>query len=263
MKIPSDPVRLRALAKPGTVLERGLDAARSTGPTDEQLAALERSVLAAVGTAAGVAAVVAAKPASSLASSTASWLSAGTTKLVLAMATVAAVGGGALLARHTEHAHRQTPTRAAQPAPVAKPALTPSMAGPQPAQVLPAPLPASLPSPEPSAPVANPVAKKRASKPGPRTAAQPSAGADEEMLLLRRATQALTGAPAQALAMTDEHRRRFPDGVMDQERELIAIRALVALGRSEEARQRGERFAHSHAGSVYRQQIEAAIGKRP
>ncbi len=262
MKMANDPVRLRALARRGSVLERGLEAARASGPSGEQLEALEHSLLTGVGIAAAAGAAAAVgKP--QAAASAASWLTAGTAKLVVAVATVAAVGAGAGVAHYARSQRQQRPPSAVAPARAAAAAQpAPSLAPQAPAPEAARPVPmAETVGP---LPLDSPAAKRRASKSGPRPPAQPAAAAaDEEMVLLRRANEALAGAPAQALALTDEHLRRFPAGVLDEERELIAIQALSALGRGLEARQRGERFARIHAGSVYQKQIEAALVRQP
>lgn len=263
MKPPHDPVRLRSLARHGSVLERGLEAAQAATPTDEQLEALERNLLAGLGVAAVVGTTVAAAKPQAVASA-AWWLTAGTTKLLVAVATVATVGGGLVLARHLAVERSQRRAEAAKPskpADLAKPALTTPPEAPTPAPavaVAPSPL-ARETIPAPAA--GPPVSKRRAMKSGAQAAAPAPAAADDEMLLLRRATQALAATPAQALALTDEHLRRFPDGALDEERELIAIRALAALGRPADARKRAELFARNHAGSVYGKQVEAAIGR--
>jgi len=261
MKPLHDPVRLRSLARHGSVLERGLAAAQAAAPTDEQLAALERTLVAGLGIAAVVGTTVAtAKP--HAAASAAGWLTAGTTKLLVAVAAVATVGGGLVLARHLagERSHRRVEAaKLSRPADLVKPAPTvpPEAAAPA---VAPSPLPReTIQAPE----AATPVAKRRAMKSGAPAAVPSPAAADDEMPLLRRATRALAADPARALALTDEHLRRFPNGALDEERELIAIRALSALGRSADARQRAELFVRNHAGSVYGKQVEAAIGRRP
>ena len=48
--------------------------------------------------------------------------------------------------------------------------------------------------------------------------------------------------PTKSLALADEHAARFPAGVLAQEREVIAIEALVRLGRMKEARARAQRL---------------------
>jgi hypothetical protein len=70
---------------------------------------------------------------------------------------------------------------------------------------------------------------------------------------------ALATDPARALALATEHEQRFPRGALGQEREVIAVGALVALGRAPEARARAARFVERFPGSAYRQRIEALV----
>ena len=48
---------------------------------------------------------------------------------------------------------------------------------------------------------------------------------------------------------------------MDQEREVIAVNALVNLGRTGEARERAERFARDHAGSAYAARMQSILAR--
>lgn len=57
-----------------------------------------------------------------------------------------------------------------------------------------------------------------------------------ETALLQRANAALKIDPATALALATQHRQAFPKGNLAQEREVIAIKALQALGENERAR---------------------------
>ncbi|HEY8038519.1 MAG TPA: hypothetical protein VIF15_01945 [Polyangiaceae bacterium] len=68
---------------------------------------------------------------------------------------------------------------------------------------------------------------------------------------------------AAALAATREHERRFPAGMLVQEREAMAVRALVMLGRTGEARARAERFRARFPNSVLLPALESAVGAAP
>ena len=102
------------------------------------------------------------------------------------------------------------------------------------------------------APSAQPLARASAS-------AAVAADGESEVALLQRAQAALGASPAQALAITDEHQRRFRGGILGQEREVIAINALVRLGRSGEARSRATRFLTSYPRSAHRPRLEALL----
>jgi hypothetical protein len=96
-------------------------------------------------------------------------------------------------------------------------------------------------------------------------AGPPSGGAfatslETEAHLLERAQDALASNAAQALALTQEHAARFPSGVLGQEREVVAIQALLKLGRVDEAKARGAAFVEAHPRSAHRRRVEALLG---
>jgi hypothetical protein len=62
--------------------------------------------------------------------------------------------------------------------------------------------------------------------------------------------------PARALARANEHRQQFPRGALVQEREVIAIKALRALGRTGEADARSEAFAKAYPGSAFGRKLK-------
>jgi hypothetical protein len=78
-----------------------------------------------------------------------------------------------------------------------------------------------------------------------------------ELHLLARANRAVADDPGLALDLANQHAREFPRGSMDQEREVIAVTALVRLGRLAEARQRAVRFSLEHAGSAHLERMRA------
>jgi len=257
-----DPIRLRSMVARGSLLERGLEAAQASGPTDEQLRALERSVLAGLGTAAG-AAVVIAKTAESHASGAATgWLSVGATKLVLALVATAAIGGGTVVAWHAagKRSHGQpavaTPLRVS--ASSSEGNLRPDLPTPTETSATESEMPSAAPS---QPPVAAAFKKHEAPRVGSSKASR--GGEDEEVALLERANRALAKSPALALTLAEEHARRFPSSGMDQEREVIAITALVDMGRRSEAQRRAGRFYRAHAGSVYQARIDDALAPHP
>lgn len=179
------------------------------------------------GTAAGAGAVKAA----------ASLGAAKVTAMVVA-ATVAASGGYAML--------RSAPT----PAPVtsqplkAQPEVTPE---------------------QPPEPVAAPeVAVQPEPAPRPRVAQErpPAPPASEDELLQRAMQLARAGNPSAALAEANQHATRFPTSVMAQEREVVAITALVELGRREEAQRRAVIFKAKWPTSAHVTQIDTLTQQR-
>jgi hypothetical protein len=83
----------------------------------------------------------------------------------------------------------------------------------------------------------------------------------EEWRILRAARRAMSTDPAHALALAREHAQKFPDGMLSQEREAIAIEALARLGRTSEAKARAESFSGSFPASPYRRRNEAAVSR--
>ncbi len=96
--------------------------------------------------------------------------------------------------------------------------------------------------------------------PAPGAASVPGpAVAESERAILERAQDALRGNPAEALVLTDLHLARFPGGVLGQEREVIAIDALLHLGRSADARARAARFVAAFPTSAHRRRLDVLI----
>lgn len=127
----------------------------------------------------------------------------------------------------------------------------------------------------PVSPVA-PVARKKraepealpsaAEPPPPGVETLPVAPADaasrlrEEALLVRNAERLLGSDPSAALRLTDERRQRFPGGALGQEAEVVAIDALLRLGRRDAAVRRARAFEASHKDSLYARRIHALVG---
>lgn len=116
-------------------------------------------------------------------------------------------------------------------------------------------------------PGADTPAADSASRSGARTSLSPGVsattppapssdpGAPTEIELLRDARLALRQSPGAALAFAEQHARLYPQGKLTQERELIAISALVASGRRTAALSRGARFEQAFPTSPYRKQL--------
>jgi hypothetical protein len=77
--------------------------------------------------------------------------------------------------------------------------------------------------------------------------------------LIRDAQDALRTEPARALSLAEAHRRRFGEGTLGPEREVLAIDALARLGRGEEARARAGRFRARWPGSPHLRRIEVIL----
>jgi len=80
-----------------------------------------------------------------------------------------------------------------------------------------------------------------------------------EVRLLGRARTALASDPAEALALTQESQREFPQGVLSEEREAIAILALSQLGRTREAQARGKAFLGRFPNGPFSAKVRLAV----
>jgi hypothetical protein len=78
-----------------------------------------------------------------------------------------------------------------------------------------------------------------------------------EHVLLSEARQALPGDPSRALSLSESHRQHYPNGLLAPEREMIAIDALLALGRESEARARAAGVLRRWPGSSHAARITA------
>jgi hypothetical protein len=168
-------------------------------------------------------------------------------------------------------AHFVAATKA--PPPVSK--ASPPVAAPQP----PAPrAPAWAPPPEPTAvekspwehappPVTNRAQPAAGSPKSVRAKRQPAGAAatpspdtrsGDETASIEEARLALrSGDPARALRLLEECRRRFPAGVLGQERELLTIQALVSAVRGRETRERAAAFLRKYPRSPHAGEIRA------
>ena len=100
--------------------------------------------------------------------------------------------------------------------------------------------------PTPSAPIVAHTRSTSAPKPNEESAATLEA---EHRVLDEAHAAVVAGDYDKALAATAEHAARFPKGMLAEEREAIAIRALARLGRTEEARARLDKLRASHPQS--------------
>jgi len=98
-----------------------------------------------------------------------------------------------------------------------------------------------------------PALRKRApgNKPGPSSSEASAPDPLAELALLTRARRVLLSTPERTLALTEEHRRLYAHGAFAEERELLAIEALIRLGEQAAAKRRGETFLRDHPGSAH------------
>ncbi|WP_437930242.1 hypothetical protein WMF37_13750 [Sorangium sp. So ce291] len=130
-----------------------------------------------------------------------------------------------------------------------------------PAQAAPAP---EVEAPRPAAPPARREAPRNTRPAAPAPAAP--VDSDEllrESNLIDRARAAATQNPEAALSAVGEHQREFPAGRLAEEREYVAIRALMRLGRVDEARARADAFLARYPSTSYADRVHRAVGAAP
>jgi hypothetical protein len=176
--------------------------------------------------------------------------------------TVGAIGGAQVQARYGApreviiERRVEVPVRVEVQVPVPAPLDAP----PPPVVNAPArpkePVPVAAPLDAPP-PVVN--APTRSQEPVP-VPAPTRAPIELERLLVEQATSALgRGQGPDALAACVEHQRRFPSGQLAEERESVAIRALVLLGRKKEAVARAEAFRIAYPESLLIDVVNTAV----
>jgi len=115
------------------------------------------------------------------------------------------------------------------------------------------------PSPTPSVSVS---ASASIPPPPPPSASAPKSELEAEKALIDRARNAfLHGNAGNALDAVNEHQKRFPSGVLSEEREFHAIRALHQLGQNDAANKRFEGFRARYPKSLYTESLEKLLGK--
>lgn len=157
------------------------------------------------------------------------------------------------------------PEPSSAPAVVSAPAHE-SHEPPEPATLLARPT-ASIIDPVEEAPAPPALAPRAASAPRAHATHPAQASGDEredtlarEVALLSRARASLAEAPRETLRLVDEHARAFPSGKLALERELVAVDALEALGRRDEARARAARLLTQARGTIYEARVRDRLG---
>lgn len=83
----------------------------------------------------------------------------------------------------------------------------------------------------------------------------------QETDLLKAAQRALRGGqPAEAMAILDEHAKRFPSGSLREERKAARVFALAALGRMHQAKAEADTFARDWPNSPLLDRVRAVSG---
>jgi len=133
------------------------------------------------------------------------------------------------------------------------------VAGPPVPAAPPAQAPSALPSSSPVSRRASINAARNATSAPTSTLGTQSELARERALLDLARANAAHGEPALVLEQIEKHRREFPQGRLTEEREALAIRALLALGRGDEARARADAFRTTYPNSFLTPAIDSAL----
>ena len=183
-------------------------------------------------------------------------LSGKTVALVLGVFLVGGGAGAALQARLDSRSVVAAPT----PPAVLSPSVSTSVSTPAQAEKT------LTPNDLPSIPASSAATSERATAPRarqiPETLGERDVDLSHERESLERARMA--GARRDfvgVLTALDEHQREYPNGRLAEEREALAVGALIELGRVGEARERGARFQRQHPTSVFVAAIEAALAR--
>jgi len=170
---------------------------------------------------------------------------------------VAVVGGFVLRGRLEKSPDAPAPLSASAPlATAAEPAALPSPASPEVAPALPqAAASAVVATPAPAAPSAP------SASPAPRASAKAREPADELALVSAMQLALRSGNAAQALALANEHARRFPSGALTQERE--GARAIAQCQLAEPTARAAVRsaFEARYPSSPYAPRVKAACAR--
>lgn len=169
---------------------------------------------------------------------------------VLGVVGIAALSTGALVRARPLPFASASASGVAATAPSASVREAPDAPIESPPSVADAPPVEALPASDASADVA-PSASSPALRPPLPVSSSVAAEGPNEAALLLAAKGALATDPARALALTEEHKRRFPNGKLAEERDVIAIAALEKLGRSGAAKAESDRFKEQHPGSIH------------
>lgn len=220
-----------------------LDAANGgDDPSDADRARVRAGVLRKVGAVAAVTAATASTTTAAAATKAGVFGSlSALAKAAIVLSAVTVVAGGAYVAR-------------SRPTPVA---VAPSAA---PIESAPA-IPSSTPVPSASAPASASVAPPPPSVIAPKPAPAPKKpSVEDELVLLQQAQAAMGGGdPARALALLDEHAKRFPSGALAEEREGQRVLARCALGRPD-AQSGAEKFLASHPDAPVASRVRKVCG---
>jgi hypothetical protein len=220
--------------------------------------------------AAGLASQALPAEAAAVGAKTAASLSAASVPKVIAIVSLmGALGSGSYLVTrwyaHGSQASRQPDVNAVAeskaaardgtpPQPIAAPVLTVARAATSP---LPADVPSAAARPAPDTASSGDTAARGARLGS--AAAFDDLGIADEARLLESARAALGNNPARALELASEHQRGYPSGQLAAEREVIAVDALLRLGRRQEAEERAAPRLRDAPNGLYAKRLRQLL----
>ena len=227
-------------------LVRALHAAYDDGPSEAELRALEAGVLGAIQGGGGGGGAPPALPKTSL------W-----------MPLVSVVSVGAIVATIAVGARFMASEEAPEASSVSLPLEVPQAS----TTLEPTPLPQGVEPPIEVAEEPSRVRRPRIEEAASPIEETPAASAPEvenedETVLLRRATSSLQAHPEEALALT-ERMARVPHAEWAEERERVAIEALVRLSQRSVAEARFARFSQAYPRSAYATRLRDVLSEAP
>jgi hypothetical protein len=148
------------------------------------------------------------------------------------------------------------PSRAAAPVlPAAPAAPVEPLPSPEPVAASPSPNPVVNAPPAQAETVAAPSSKKPVDN-----SARPRESLDAESEMIAEARAELRRGDARAsMATLDRLRAQFPKGVLAQEREVLGVEVLAALGDAEGASRKARAFSESHPNSPFTAKLRRFI----
>jgi hypothetical protein len=187
---------------------------------------------------------------------------------LLVAAVIGGVGAGGVITTVTlmhRHAarnaeHRATAPAVAPPTPAPPMPAPPRVAPPSPPVAAPGSPSASTTAPSLAAPAASPPMETTApSRAEPHRAARHGDLAAERALLAEARAAMQSSDAARALALLDDHARRFAHGQLAEERDAMRVPALWLSGDRDGARRHADDFARRHPDSLFLPSVERAV----
>jgi hypothetical protein len=112
--------------------------------------------------------------------------------------------------------------------------------------------------------VAEPVVAKKAQPAKPRVEAKPAparvSGLGDEVAALDQARKTMADDPDAALSAIDEYQKKFGDGILAQEAEVLKIESLARAGKKDAAKAAAQAFLARHPSSPAAQRVRSLLG---